>query len=169
MVEKEGFAALQKQAENDGIQKIVVGAMITREGKFLIVQRASTESFMAGLDEIPSGTVDPGEGLGETLVREVHEETGLTISEVTAYANSFDYKSGSGKNTRQYNFIVEVEDGDVTLNPAEHSKHWWLDPKSLEFAALNISAETSRCIHEANERIKKPDAGTANDFPEPTN
>ncbi len=155
MVKKEEFDALQKQAKSDGIQKILAGAFIVRDGKFLIVKRASTEDFMAELDEIPSGTVDPGEGIGETLIRETREETGLNVSEVTAYTNSFDYLSRSGKKTRQFNFIVKVDDSEVTLNPSEHAKYWWIDPQSQKFAGLNISEETRKCIHEANEIIKK--------------
>lgn len=154
MFKKDDIAQLQEQADADGIQKLISGAFIVKDGKFLIVKRASTEDFMAGFDEVPSGHVDEGETIDEALTREVYEETGLVISNIVTYSNSFDYTSGSGKKSRQYNFVVEVEDGAITLNPAEHSEYKWIDPKSSEFKSLNLSDETRKCIAAANKKLK---------------
>lgn len=154
MVDKQEISRLQAQADADGVQKLIAGAFIVKDGRFLIVRRASTEDFMAGFDEVPSGHVDDGETIDEALAREIYEETGLIISRIVTYSNSFDYTSGSGKKSRQYNFIIEIEDGEITLNPAEHSEYKWIDPKSPEFRSLNLSDETRMCIAEANKNIK---------------
>ncbi|MFD3409747.1 hypothetical protein [Streptomyces cyaneofuscatus] len=50
------------------------------------------------------------------LGREVLEETGLTVTQVTGHAGSFDYASRSGRRTRQFTFAVTVRaTGPITL------------------------------------------------------
>jgi len=53
-------------------------AIFDTAGKLLLTQRADNGQWC-----LPSGGMDPGESLSETAVREVFEETGLTV-EVTA-------------------------------------------------------------------------------------
>jgi 8-oxo-dGTP diphosphatase len=68
---------------------------------------------------VPSGGVDDGETLIEALHREVSEETGLTVETVGDYLGHFDYRSGSGRATRQFNFTATVTDGTVKLTEHE--------------------------------------------------
>ncbi|MFD3975470.1 NUDIX hydrolase [Streptomyces cyaneofuscatus] len=83
-----------------------------------------------GLWELPSGGVDPGERLETALCREVLEETGLTVTQVTGHAGSFDYASRSGRRTRQFTFAVTVgATGPITLT--EHDDSTWADPGDL--------------------------------------
>ncbi len=63
---------------------------------------------MGGIFELPSGKVEPGEALDSALIRKVEEETGLHVTAVRDYLDSFDYASGSGKKSRQFNFAVDV-------------------------------------------------------------
>lgn len=129
---------LLQQAKENGIQKIVVGAVIKIDDKFLLLERAPHE-FMGGLVELPSGTLNAGEDLLQALAREVKEETNLVVKSATTYLGSFDYVSSSGKKSRQFNFLVETETGDIELNPEEHSKYYLLNLSDEEFNKLNIS------------------------------
>lgn len=140
---------LQKQLTQDGIQKVVVGAVIKDprpDAVGVLVLKRVDDDFMGGLVELPSGTVDQGEGLLDALKREVAEETGLSVKEVMSYVDSFDYISGSGKKTRQFNFAVSVHNGDVRLNPQEHQDFYWVDSSSEQFSQLNISDKTRKSI-----------------------
>jgi 8-oxo-dGTP diphosphatase len=74
------------------------------------------------------------------LHREVSEETGLEIKQVSDYLGSFDYLSGSGNRSRQHTWRVTVTDSEhVTLT--EHSAHAWVStateyPASEEIQTL---------------------------------
>ncbi|MEU5875615.1 NUDIX domain-containing protein [Glycomyces sp. NPDC047369] len=115
---------LTAQAAEDGIIKLVVGAVITdTEGRVLLLKRPA-DDFMGGLWELPSGKVDPGERLDTSLTREVNEETGLDLTEITTYLGHFEYTSSSGKLTRQFNFTISTS----TIEPitlTEHEDHQW--------------------------------------------
>ena len=58
-----------------------------RDGALLMVQRASDPG--AGLWSLPGGRVEAGEFLADALVREVGEETGITV-EVDGLAGIFE-------------------------------------------------------------------------------
>lgn len=129
---------LLAEARKDGMHKLTVGAVIKRDGKFLLLERAPSD-FMGGLVELPSGTVDAGEELLSALARETREETGLAITSILAYVGSFDYRSRTEMKTRQFNFLVAVASGHVKLSPTEHRTRHFVAPTDEEFSALNIS------------------------------
>ncbi|MFF0498859.1 NUDIX domain-containing protein [Nocardia aobensis] len=114
---------LTTQASTDGIQQLVVGAVVHYDGKVLLLQRPE-DDFMGGIWELPSGKVEPGETLTQALIREVAEETGLGVTAVRIFLGSFDYRSGSGKPSRQFNFAVDVEKPDP-VQLQEHDAYAW--------------------------------------------
>ncbi|OGZ41656.1 MAG: hypothetical protein A3C80_00925 [Candidatus Ryanbacteria bacterium RIFCSPHIGHO2_02_FULL_45_43] len=140
---------LVTDSQKDGIQKLVIGAVIRKEGKFLLLERIPSD-FMGGLVELPSGTVDAGEDLLTALAREVQEETGLVITTVLAYLGPFDYTSGSGKKTRQFNFLVETApDDEVKLEPSEHQAYYLVALSDEAFNTPNISDATKAVLKTA--------------------
>ncbi|WP_305780347.1 NUDIX hydrolase [Nocardia nova] len=105
-------------AERDGVVQLVVGAVIQQDDRVLLLRRPG-DDFMGGIWELPSGKVEPGENLGDALTREVAEETGLTVTAIGRYLDSFDYTSGSGKHSRQFNFAVDC----VAPDPVRLTEH----------------------------------------------
>ena len=136
---------LLTDAQKDDVQKLVVGAVICKNNKFLLLERAPSD-FMGGVVEIPSGTVEDEELLLTALAREVEEETGLLVTAVLEYLGSFDYRSSSGKKTRHFNFFVEVEKGEIKLDPAEHQAYYWVALSDAAFTTLNISDATKQIL-----------------------
>lgn len=103
--------------------RTVVGAVMIREGAALLLRRKATD-FLGGQWEIPSGVVEPDEDHISALHREVLEETGLIITEVTRQLGSFEYQSKSGRRTTQLNFLAELSEGTPTLT--EHDEFKWI-------------------------------------------
>ena len=136
---------LLTDAQRDGVQKLVVGAVIYKNNKFLLLERVPSD-FMGGFVGIPSGTVEAGEDLLTALAREVQEETGLIVTSILEYLGSFDYRSSSGKKTRHFNFLVEVKDGEIELNPTEHQAYYLVGLSDAAFTTLNISDATKEIL-----------------------
>src|SRR3954451_18549567 len=55
-------------------------ALIDADKRVLLAQRPEGKP-MAGLWEFPGGKVEPGERPAATLIRELHEELGITVSD----------------------------------------------------------------------------------------
>lgn len=123
-------------AVQDGIEKIVVGAIISRDGMVLVLRRRQ-DDFLGGLDELPSGHVEHGESALAALRREVKEETGLDVTRANRLVGQFDYLTASGKKARQFNFAVEVSSSESEITLTEHSAYSWAGPNEVE--ALNLS------------------------------
>lgn len=144
-ISNEAILKMLNNAKRDNVEKYVVGAVIIIKNKILLLKRCSDE-FMGGLVELPSGNVDIGETLLDGLVREVKEETGLNVCTIEKYIDFFDYTSSSGKKSRQYNFIVTVQQTDVILNPSEHDWFGWVDLDVDTLKKHNISKHTMNII-----------------------
>ena len=59
---------------------VVACALVDADKRVLIAQRPAGKT-LAGLWEFPGGKVEPGERPETTLIRELHEELGITITE----------------------------------------------------------------------------------------
>lgn len=114
---------LLEKGKSDGIIKNVVGGIIIKDNKFLILRRKS-DDFMGGTCELPSGNMESGEDISTALIREIKEESNLDVTSIKYFVNSFDYISGSGKKARQYNFLVDVNDNEIKLT--EHDEYKWM-------------------------------------------
>lgn len=117
------IADLTRHDTSDGVEQQVVGAVIESDNRILLLRRP-IDDFRGGTWELPSGKVETGEDLLTTLAREVTEETGLTIAEITRYMGSFDYLSGSGQHSRQHTWSVTVAQASE-VHLTEHDAHAW--------------------------------------------
>ena len=59
---------------------VVACALIDADKRILLAQRPPGKA-LAGLWEFPGGKIEPGERPEQTLIRELHEEIGITVSE----------------------------------------------------------------------------------------
>ena len=55
-------------------------ALVDADGRVLLAQRPEGKT-LAGLWEFPGGKVEPGERPEASLIRELHEELGITVAE----------------------------------------------------------------------------------------
>lgn len=145
MVDASVLENLTSLGRTEGIEKFVIGAIVEHGDTVLLLKRPA-DDFMGGIWELPSGNVEAGEALDTALMREVKEETGLDVSRICEYIGSFDYRSGSGKQARQFNFVVDVHQVEpVTLT--EHDDHTWL-PLTEELPVTDAVKEVFRKYRE---------------------
>lgn len=94
--------------------------------KLLVLQRAASEDTFPNMFEIPGGHAeDIDDTILSTVVRETLEETGLVVKRIVDTFEGFEYQCRKGL-TVQLNFLVEVEPGEVQMNPEEHQVFAWL-------------------------------------------
>ncbi len=136
------------------ISKVVVGAVIVKDDKVLILQRSADETTYPNLWELPSGKKEESESVEQTLVREVKEEAGIEISAVEQIA-AFNYqieKEFEVHNCTQINFLATAEKSDVVLS-LEH-QHWrWISEEEIN--DYGISESTKEVIRKCFKILKK--------------
>jgi 8-oxo-dGTP diphosphatase len=111
---------------------LAVSAAIFRNGLVLIVRRAQPPAH--GIYTLPGGGVELGETLGEAVVREVREETGLEVEPVgLAGYRQVIARDGGGRVERHFvilPFAARWLKGEVSLNE-ELADALWLKPPEL--------------------------------------
>ena len=80
-----------------------VGVVIIREGKILLERRKNEPG--RGKWSIPGGLVELGESVEETVIREVHEETGLLV-EKPEHIDVVDNITGDENGEIKYHFVI---------------------------------------------------------------
>jgi len=111
---------------------VAVSAAIIRDGKVLVVRRASMPA--AGVHTLPGGGVKAGETLHEAVIREVAEETGIRIVPV-ALAGYREVIARDADNRVERHFVVLAFAarwlaGEPRLNEELAEAHW-LQPAQL--------------------------------------
>ena len=118
---------------------------LTRDGRALFLRRAPGV-FLAGRWELPGGTVEPGEPFEATAVREVAEETGLTVR-VTGELARDSWPDIAGRALEIHAFVYtaeEIGENEVVLSPEEHDGFAWLTPD--EAAGLDVADHFRRLL-----------------------
>ena len=107
-------------------------ALIDPDGRVLIAQRPEGKS-MAGLWEFPGGKVEPGEKPEDTVIREMHEELGITIKEACLAPFIFASHSYSDFHLLMPLFLCRRWEG--IAQPREGQRVAWVKPKDLALKA----------------------------------
>ncbi len=131
---------------------LAVSAAIFRDGRVLIVRRGRPPAH--GLYTLPGGGVELGETLVEAVIREVREETGLTIEPVIlAGYREVLARDAAGRIERHFvilPFAARWIAGEVSLN-AELAEARWLEPSEL--SGLATTEGLADIVAAAGERL----------------
>ena len=132
---------------------IGVGGIVFKGDKVLLIQRGTPPR--AGQWSIPGGKQEWGETVSEALVREVHEETGVTMT-VGGFVDVIDYLTPADPTQKQEGFHYTLLDywgqwvsGDLVPNEGEILDVRWVALDDL--GRYKLWSETTRVIIEAFE------------------
>ena len=98
------------------------------EGRCLLLKRSLSSKGNPGKWDLPGGKVDVGESFDQGLLREVAEETGLTISLQRVLG-----AAESESPTKKVAYLIlegRVESGKVRLS-GEHDEYIWVNRREL--------------------------------------
>lgn len=128
-------------------------ALIRKEGRILILERAPESLFDPGCWELPGGKIDYGEKLVEALRREVKEETGLVIKIGRPFKTWHFYKKPFW--VTGITLLCDYQNGNVCLSP-EHSNHAWIMPEDFLLYPVGTAVEEQiKAYLELHEDLKE--------------
>jgi len=135
----------QSGREYRELPRVGVGAIVIREGKILLVKRASSPG--KGFWAIPGGLVELGETAREAAERELLEETGVSVRAREAFF-IFDFIDRDAEGKIKYHYIIVdfLADylGGEPKAADDVSDARWVSP--AEAAALNLSPTTRKLL-----------------------
>ena len=95
----------------------VLGVIQRQDGKYLITKRAADKAWAPGWWEVSGGAAIAGETSEEAVKREILEETGLDVKNITYFGNQpWPYPSGL-----MVGFIADYAGGEINLQDEELS------------------------------------------------
>jgi 8-oxo-dGTP diphosphatase len=103
-------------------------ALLDADGRVLIAQRPEGKD-MAGLWEFPGGKVEAGESPEDTLIRELHEELGITVKEACLAPLTFASHAYDNFHLLMPLYICRRWDGFVHAREGQALK--WVRPARL--------------------------------------
>jgi 8-oxo-dGTP diphosphatase len=112
--------------------KVGVGVMITRDEKVLMGLRKGSHG--EGEWSFPGGSVEWGESLFQTVIREAMEESGLVVSdlELISVADEMRYIDSDGKQFLVLGFKANASSGEPKVMEPEKCERWdWFSLDSL--------------------------------------
>lgn len=133
---------------------LAVSAAIFRAGRVLIVRRARPPAH--GLYTLPGGGVELGETLEQAVMREIREETALTIEplELVGFRQAI-VRDAAGRVERHFvvlPFAARFIGGEITLNE-ELAEAKWLLPS--EISELKTTEGLAAIVAAAAERMAR--------------
>src|SRR5437660_8494625 len=107
---------------------VVACALVDADKRVLLAQRPEGKT-LAGLWEFPGGKVEPGERPEQTLIRELHEELGITVSEDCLAPLTFASHAYDDFHLLMPLYICRRWDGEVAAR--EHATLKWVRANKL--------------------------------------
>lgn len=134
----------------DQVAKTVGALLIGPDGKVLLGLRAPSKTVWPSHWDTIGGRVEGGESLGEALVREVQEETGLTPVEFRLIATVREKRPDIYGDALHHIYAVTRWQGGEPANICdEHTELKWFDIGEMRLLANIVDADYPRFAEQA--------------------
>jgi 8-oxo-dGTP diphosphatase len=147
---------MMMQREFPDTPLVGVGAVIVDAGRVLLVRRGTEP--MLGQWTLPGGLLEVGEGLINAVVREVREETGLTVEPIEL-VELLDRIQREGERVRYHyviaDYLCRVTDGQLQAASDADAVRWVERAEWNSHSALKIDPVTVRVIESGWQRALK--------------
>ena len=132
-----------------------VGGIVVHDNRVLLVQRGTEP--LKGQWSIPGGLIDVGETLREAVIREVHEETGLTVEPIEL-VELLDRIHREGERVRYHyviaDYLCRVAGGTLLAASDADAVRWVERSEWSSHSVLRIDPITTRVIEAAWQRAR---------------
>jgi 8-oxo-dGTP diphosphatase len=128
--------------------RVGVGVFVKKDGKILVGKRKGSHG--AATWALPGGHLEPGESFEACCKREVFEETGLIINNISPVVFTNDVFHNEGLHYITLFFKGEYESGEAFVAEPRHCEEWrWV---SLDHIPQPIFLPLRNALEEINKR-----------------
>lgn len=135
--------------------RVGVGAVIVKEGRVLLVQRGREP--LKGQWSLPGGMLEVGETLHAAVIREIREETGLTVEPVEL-VELLDRIHREGERVRFHyviaDYLCRVTGGTLQAGSDAEAVRWTERAEWNSHSALALDPVTVRVIEAGWQRAR---------------
>ncbi|WP_327300983.1 MULTISPECIES: NUDIX domain-containing protein [Streptomyces] len=126
---------------------LLVAAVIVHDkatNRVVLLQRSENAKFAQGMWDLPVGKSEPGEPITETAVRELYEETGLTVKPESLHVAHIIHGAWGVEAPNGFLTVVfashEWTGEPENREPRKHSQVRWVDAEAIPDAFVDTTA-----------------------------
>lgn len=110
-------------------------ALVCCEGKVLLLRESQwyKEGTKTGNWDVPGGRIHPSESIRDGLLREVEEETGLSVKvdKLLGAFDGFPVINGAEAHVVRLYFVAYADTKEVRLS-SDHNEYTWINPRDTK-------------------------------------